>query len=168
MVRLTFTERWILVNQYRILEHVHPKEANSYQLAAEALERGYEHEYEHYAHIMSDEEGALSKQQCLEVYDILDMFRALQSAYRDLEDQSGIEQRDIIFEGFDGNNETKFYGYSNYLARQEKYTESLGKYGIDSHRPTLHRYRPMVVAWKHSSEQYELTRDDLVRIIDAG
>jgi hypothetical protein len=39
-MKLTRTERWILANQYRILEVLYPKEADSLSYAREAFEHG--------------------------------------------------------------------------------------------------------------------------------
>ncbi len=45
-MKLTRTERWILSNQYRILEALYPDERGSLEKARIALESGYELEYD--------------------------------------------------------------------------------------------------------------------------
>ncbi len=45
IIKLNRTKLWILSNQYRILEVLHPAEADSYARHHQALERGYELHY---------------------------------------------------------------------------------------------------------------------------
>lgn len=43
---LTREQRWILANQYRILERLYPNEAECHAKAREVLENGYEFNYD--------------------------------------------------------------------------------------------------------------------------
>ncbi len=130
-VRLSVTDRWILSNQYQILEHLDPGGAEQYQRAREALESGYELEYDVISSHVFKDGSTLSEEACDEVIDVLDMFRALGRSYDELEDKAGIEERRIRFQGFDGNNETEQLAYSRYLARTDRFAELVGAYGLN-------------------------------------
>ncbi|MDQ7814217.1 MAG: YfbU family protein [Patescibacteria group bacterium] len=169
-MRFTRTERLLLANQYRILEKLYPDEAGSYATWREALESGYELHYGWIAeHIYED---VMTDAECREVVDILDMHRALKRAYEALADKSGIEEWKVKFSGFDGNNECKQMGYARYFCaidgpHDPRFPEVDRGDNFNSHCPTLKRYRAMLAEWNKSGAKQELTRDDVVRIIDA-
>lgn len=160
-MKLTRTERWILSNQYHILEALQPDEAEDFAAVREALERGYEIHYGEYSQHIYDENDTLSENECHEVIDILVMHEALKDAYEKLDDTSGIEEWRVKFSGFDGNNETTRLGYTRYFVGMgDRFTG----YDINSHCPMLDRYRKMLNAWNQSEKRYELTKEDVVRI----
>jgi uncharacterized protein len=141
---LSRTERWMLSNQYQILEKLYPEEAESYAEIREAIECGYEAHYELpsiYAETMSEEE-------CREVWHILDMFRALHDSYKALADKSGIEKRKIEFAGFDGNSESRYLGYASYYCRHDGGRFSELRPVENSHMPCLDRYLAMLSRWE--------------------
>jgi uncharacterized protein YfbU (UPF0304 family) len=50
-------------------------------------------------------------------------------------------------------------------------SENVGTGDLNSHMPTLDRYRVMLRRWKASKNRYDLTRDDVLRIaarVDCG
>ena len=109
----------------------------------------------------------LSEEQCREVWDILDTFTALQRAYHHLEgdDQSGINPDRIKFWGFDGNHEVGYLGCTKFLRGQGKWEDLVPVGGLNSHGQFLGLYRTMVLRWKQSANPYDLTREDILRII---
>ncbi len=109
-------DRLILANQYRLLEQVHPAEAESYGHAIEILQNGYELEYESLASWTTTD--TLTIDQCREVHAILTMYRWLHHSYAELEDKSGIDVAHLGFFGFDGNNEGKYLSYARFLSSQ--------------------------------------------------
>lgn len=97
-MQLTRVERWILSNQYRILEILDPREASGYAHQREALECGYEGEYGTIAEYIYPEKHVMSAAACSEVIDILDMHSILKLSVEKLEDQTGRrrhEQRSV-------------------------------------------------------------------------
>ena len=131
------------------------------------LENGYELEYAWVSeYIVPD----FPEEQCSEVHDILDMHEVLQRTYAQLEHKSGIDEGQLRFHGFDGNRETGHMAYARHLVKDEgKFTslENQGFDGFNSHMPTLDGYRSMVAAWKNSPKQYQLTKEDVIRITSA-
>lgn len=79
---LTRQQRWMLANQYLILEKLYPENADHYERARTVLENGFELSYDWYIpHIA---ERTMSEDACKEVIAILDMFSVLERSYRQL------------------------------------------------------------------------------------
>ena len=159
-MQLTKTERWILSNQYRILEALYPDEADSLMKARMALDSGYELEYEHISqHIDKD---TLNKHDCVEVHDILQMFSNLKHAYEKLSEKPEIDMWQIEFIGFDGNNEPEQLAYARYLCEDGEHYEDL--HVRNSHSHTLDRYRRQLRVWRSMDHPFMLTKDEIEQI----
>jgi uncharacterized protein YfbU (UPF0304 family) len=149
-MKLTRLERWILSNQMQILAKLQPDDAEHYDLAREALERGYELNYGWLAEHIADR--TLSEDECTEVLDILDMFRALESSHSRFGAKPGVDDWQVRFGGFDANDpdEARRLGYFRHLRKEGKY-ESIGAgddNGFNSHTRVLARYRRQLAIWK--------------------
>lgn len=166
-MRLTRTERWIISNQYRILERLCPDEAESLREDREALEHGYELHYGWMCqHVYSDEQ-AMTEEESTEVIDILDMFSTIKSNYGKLKDKSGIEEWRVTFAGFDGNHETKQMAYARYYCRSGggRFQDLERGDNFNSHMPVLDRYRKMLAEWKRIGQKRDLTKEDIIQIV---
>jgi len=165
-MKLTKTERWILSNQYRILEALYPQEQKDLAERREALESGYEAEYDSMSQHIYDDKDCLTEEQCREVIDILSMFRAL----HDAKDKGGVEEKETILEGFDGNDtlESSYMAYARYFCKSDggRFEESR-KGDFNSHSLMLGIYRRMLKEWKNSAKPHQLTKEDIVRIVGA-
>ncbi len=167
---LSKLERLQLINQLRILERLYPDDADYYGRHRTALEEGYTLHYDWLFEHLYDE---LPVDDCREVLNILDMYRAITYSYKGLQEtqKKQIPQAWLEFRGFDGNEEAHRVGYVRYFVVQlERYQEL--KYGKDdadfnSHMPTLGKYRAMLREWHDRHARHELTADDLVRILEA-
>jgi uncharacterized protein YfbU (UPF0304 family) len=163
-MKLSMTERLILVNQYLILEALYPGDAKDYALARRAIASGYEMAYDwHAPHINPD---VATESEGTEVLNILDMFTALKDAWDALPTKPAIDTWRVEFMGFDGNNEVKQLGLARYLQAEDKFPEHLSKPSKDlnSHAPALGRYRDMLSEWENSADKYNLTEAEIVRI----
>jgi uncharacterized protein YfbU (UPF0304 family) len=168
-MRLSRTERWILSNQFRILEALYPEEAKNLAEQRIALERGYELHYDWLCEYIWDDDAVLTSEECREILDILTMFSSLQRGYEALADRNSIEERRIRFRGFDGNSETAQMAYAEYYCGQDggRYQDlNLGG-DFNSHMPMLDIYRRMLAAWRASECTHDLTADDICRILTA-
>ena len=172
-MNLSRTERWILANQYRILEALHPSDAEWLAEHRTVLEHGYELEYSWLCPEVSADDQCMSADACREVLDILDMFGAIMRGYEARSDKAWADARLTLFPGFDGNTEGNQLGYAHHLRKANKFRDQfLGLFGEDrvdfnSHFPTLSRYRSMLAEWNASMNKHELTEDDLLRITGA-
>ena len=159
---LDLKDRIILANQYRILEKLNPDEADHYAQNVKILESGYALDYARFGEHFSEE---MSVDDCREVRDILDMYRSLKNAYSELTDKNGIDPTDWDFRGFDGNDEGSQFSYASFLIEvQGRWRESKIP-DINSHWPTLNRYRRMLKEWHASEEKHSLTGEDVRRIL---
>jgi len=168
-MELSRVERWILSNQFSILEILNPNEAASYKEVREAIEQGYEFHYDGFTQYIYDGDNIMTIDESLLVIDVLDTFSELQRAYQGLSDKSGIENGRLRFFGFDGNHETKYMAYARYFCETGggRFTSLDHSEDFNSHAPSLDRYRRMVEQWKVSSDKHDLQKDDIVRIISA-
>jgi uncharacterized protein YfbU (UPF0304 family) len=171
-MKLSKPERWILSNQYRILELIDKENANRHRLAQEALDDGYEVYYDWLSEHIYDEENTVTKEESDYIIDVLDMFDFIQRAYDELGDKTGIEPFMIDFPGFDGNNDAKFLGFAEFFCKERRAFESLRKTGpggsFNSHMPTHELYSRMLAAWRESKNKRQLTKVDLIRITQAA
>jgi uncharacterized protein len=101
-MKLTKVERLLLVNQFLILESLYPDDAKHYSMQRQALEEGYTRQYDQLFKGIHDDE--LSEEQCKQVVDILDMYRAITTTAKDLPTDSRLrDDYNLKFRGFDGN-----------------------------------------------------------------
>lgn len=165
-MELTKTERLILLNQFRILKSLNPNEDN-YDYALEVLEKGYEY---HYKEIIQDslliEEFPFNSSQL--VLDILYMFSSMRLAYNKLSDKSNIVESKIRFPGFcssSGGFEAKCLSYARfYVNQQGGLFRELGNIeNSDINR--IPYYREMLAEFEKSQNKFDLTKEDIIRII---
>lgn len=164
-------ERLMLINQYKILEALYEEDRDFYSNCREVLEEGYELHYQDLFLTISD--IVIKEEECKEVLDILDMFRAITFSYRKLEDKQGLSEYMIKFDGFASNDEEEYkrYAYTRYfILKLDRYKE-LQYNGKDtdynSHAPKLPKYRRMLQQWKKAANKDELTKEEIFHIIDA-
>jgi len=163
-MKLSKIERWMLSNQYQILEKLDPEQAKHYANAREVIENGYTLEYEWISQYIMDE---FPVEGCTEVLDILDMFQSLKFSYDELDDKSGIKEASVRFQGFDGNHETNHMAYARHLVEDEGKFDVLQIKNFNGHFPSLDRYLWMVEEWNKSADKFRLTKDDIIRITSA-
>ena len=162
-MKLTKTERWILSNQYRILEKLCPDEADEFAEAREVVECGYEQDYGGISqHI---DKVPMSVEDCKEVVDILSMFSEMKYAFDTLDDKSGIEAYHVEFPGFSGNTEFRQLGYARHLCKDKnKFPRVVRKDNLDSHAPLMPLYQSMLEVWKKMPNKDKLTREDVIHL----
>jgi uncharacterized protein len=169
---LSEVNRWMLYNQFETLRLLHklvdqPGNAEDYEKQQEIISMGYEWNYDRISeHIMPAMEYGDGE----EVITILDMYRAIHNACVQDVDRADIDSVYLRFRGFDGNYETDYYSFARFIIEDEdKFAESSPDNGSDlnSHSPMLPKYRRMVEQWKLSEKQHSLTKEEIIRILDA-
>jgi len=164
-VTLTKPERLNLLNQYRILEKVDRENAPQYQRLQEILTNGYSREYGELYEGIDDE---IPLADCEEVCAVVTMYHLLHHSYENSRDKSGLTPADVEFSGFDGNAEADHLAYARFLKERDQWEEHVGA-GTDelnSHCSRLPMYRAMLIRWKDSEDPYDLSREDILRILD--
>ena len=165
-MKLSQIERLMLANQFKILEKLYPDKAEMYARYCDALEDGYTREYSDLVGHLSRE---LSEDECNEVWDIFDMYRAIQSSYRQLSDKGDISEEDVRFEGFDGNDrvgEGPLMSYALYIVKDGRsYRDVQRSEGMNSHIRKLDHYRAMFKEWEDAGKSVSLTLERMKRIL---
>ncbi len=178
-MRLSYVERVMLSNQYKILSLLDTSNADHYDKVREALEYGYESYYQE-AFNSEVSEDILSSEESLLVIDAMDMYWAMQTSYANLRDDVSIERHMLDFPGFDGNHETKLYTYLRFVVEKQERFQSLrlrkdmsavedqppallDRY--NSHMPMTDIYRHRVDFWKPLPKRYELSEQEIRDIL---
>lgn len=165
---MTKQQRLELVNQYRILKGISTllkdeHEARRYEYFEEVFERGYTYLYHEPLEHMFDEMPAADSE---EVLSILDMHRALLWSLGP--EPAAEDIKKVRFLGFDGNNESSELLFAEFYQNDP----SMPRFGelkvVNSHHPTLQRYRKMLVEWERLKRKPQLTREQIELILAAG
>lgn len=107
-----------------------------------------------------------------EVYDILNMWRAIEPSFQSLPPK----QQDLVkrttslsgveFEGFD-NLEPHLHVARIMIERLGLYAEFKGR-DLDTHGPTIEEHRVRFKKWKSLGKKATLSEDELIRVLGAG
>jgi uncharacterized protein len=164
----------ILSNQFRILAAVDSESRENSLQHLEALESGYE---AHYSWMTDRFDSGLSATETREIVDILQMHSDILHAFEKAASSATLELSDVMFGGFDGNNESQQMGYADYflfkLGRFSSLHEMIKINGLNSHAPMLPTYRLMLPIWKQIMQKnqithkYELSMQQLEAIVFA-
>lgn len=167
-IKLTPTERLILMNQYAILEFLckafpsHTREGNvvyheaaTYRRFQEILAHGYELLVSEITECIYDLN--LSSEEQREILDILDMYNDLQWSFDELKDKGDLTESDVIFPGWDGNSPkgelsfARLFCYRGELSweddekvRPDRFERVLPSPAYNGHGPWLDGYRRML------------------------
>ncbi len=168
-MKLTKVERWILSNQYEILEKLDSKNKGHYSKCREILENGYELLYSEISQNIYDDKDTLNSDGAKYVYKILDMFYALGRFYKSSKSKNKFKKSDLAFMGFDGNDSTEVK-YLAFARFNREYNGTSSEVidesdGFNSHMPTSDIYYRMLSAWQISKDKYNLTTEDVERIL---
>ena len=176
-MKLSRNERFIIVNQLRILEALYPDEANSYINQRIAFESGYESHYEWSMESIATE--TISEDTSREVIDVLDMFRAFYYYKKSNECLKDIDEKSLLFSGYDGNDpvEIRLMEYAKYFINDlGKFKEVLefkdGNFDFNSNTKKRSKYKRMLSRWlkidpgMKKGQRHRLTKEQLIDIID--
>jgi uncharacterized protein YfbU (UPF0304 family) len=167
-MELTKKERLAFIYQLRILEALYPDEATDFVHKRTALEDGYALHYEWLTENLSDD---MSEEECREVLDILDMYRAITFSLGKLDENDPLRKHRLAkFHGFDGNNEGQLMAYVRYFIMDlDRYDElKEGKLpSFNSHTPMLNTYQKMLGVWRPLGNKFELSQDQIAAVLGA-
>ncbi|WP_068094128.1 YfbU family protein [Novosphingobium rosa] len=161
-------KRLVLINQYTILSHVDPDQAEMWERSAEKVRDYWP---------IDD----LPDVQCLQeamrdpfteenrafVYDVFSMHAALQHA-----EDEGVVPTDpgkTSFAGFDGNHEIKYMSYAEALVNHDGKWKHLrfANRDFNAHHPTLDLYGRMLSEWRKHGSPFELSAAQYEAIVAA-
>lgn len=162
-IKLTDAERVILANQYEILSEL--RSDTGYAEMAENLRNGHEWLYSQYFDYISP---VLPKPQVEHVLAILGIYGDMKSSFDQLADKSGIDESQLTFPGFDGNNEAELLSFAEALRKSRRFENTLGKRELNSHMPTTAIYERMLAKWRElGSPHYPYSKEAIAGILAA-
>ncbi len=165
-MKLTAAERWILANQYRLMQMLSDRPVPLFEHAITILENGYEDQYKYAAQYLK--EDPFRQDVAEEVKDILQMFREMQWASENIEDRGLLESPLFEFQGFDANNSFDHLSYAQFLHELGEYRELGNRLEWHSHSDNIGTYRAMVQAWKALPRHgLQMTEEDVKAILGA-
>lgn len=166
-MNLSPTERWILFNQFTILSKLDP-DNDGWEKSAEIVACGYELEYTTISEHIYKDPYTLSSEDCMEVLDILDMYDTMQRVVTGLGSSSPVQLDRVHFLGFDGNNETSQMAYARFSVEEMgRFVDMSRTSDLNSHMPSLQKYRRMLAEWKRLSNPHSLDADNIELILSA-
>lgn len=167
-MELSKKERLSFIYQLKILEALYPEEATDFAQKRTALEDGFTLHYSWLTENLNDE---MSEDQCREILDILDMYRAITFNIGVLDEGDPLRKHHLAkFRGFDGNNESQLMAYVRYfIIDLERYDELRhGKLpSFNSHTPMLDTYQSMLERWKAIASKFQMSREQIAMVLGA-
>ena len=118
--------------------------------------------------------GQVNEQLVIEVSNILDMWKILESEYNGLPDQEkaqivaelGPVGKSVMFSGFDGNHEIVQYGIVRFLMNEMNRYHWFNGRGLNSHSPRLDGYRRMLKAFDSLSSIDKLNASMIISVLE--
>ena len=167
-MEMTNKERLAFIYQLKIMEALYPDEATDFSQQRTALEEGF---VLHYDWMFEGLREELSREQCQEILDILDMYRTITFGLRNLDEGDVLREHYLAkFRGFDGNNEGQLMAYVRYfIVDLDRYDElKEGKLpSFNSNTPMLAKYQEMLLRWKELKRSFELSREQIAAVLGA-
>lgn len=177
-------QRQVLVNQHKILALLSTDDSDKsyHEMMREIYNSGYEYDYFEYGPYKDDQ--VLLEEDCKFVYEVINMYDDLYYYWKTNEEaKENIKEYDVMFSGFDLNDEHegKLYSYANFLIKDlDKFhdTNDLLKEGkireLNSHGagPGISGYQQMLGKFKEYNSQrlhrdnHDFTADELKDIIE--
>lgn len=164
----------LLTTIIRAVSNDYDKEYYNKQI--EVLKNGFSLHYnELFSQINNDE---MTNDECKEVLDILDMYSSIIKSFNYLKN-NGIQlkeltENDVLFPGFDSNNENKQYLYSNFfmykLDRFKDVQDHLINGDLNSHQSVLDKYKEQLKKWKSMKDSgknvYQMQETELSELLN--
>lgn len=171
----------ILKNQQIILSIIRGQDdslvdVDQYNNQIKALREGYEL---HYDDPFEDIYDGLSYEDCRFVLDVLEMYRGITYSFNALQKKNElhkITKKEVVFDGFDLNTETKYFSYAKYfiidLDRFDEIKEMAGPFAdFNSHTSlTIPKYRRQLQIWESYralENRYQMTEEQLFNLLHA-
>lgn len=162
--KLTKVERLLLANQYRIMNMIDPDDSREHQKIIDCLYEGYLHRLDIFDHINEQIDNTIHS----DVFRILQLYRSIYDALNVLWAEPSEPRKQLPFPGFDGNEESSYYAYTNYLLEREGlYKELQSNSGYNSHCPMWPKYVSMLRVWEEKGEPCRISKDEAQEILAA-
>ena len=162
-IELTDKERLFLANQYEILGLL--KNEDYYTEMAQTLRDGHQWLYQQIFDSLCEN---LADNKVQHVLTILDIYSSMRDSFRELSDKSGIDEKALVFPGFDGNNESDLLSFAHNLIKHGRFSSTLGEHAQNSHHPTYDIYRRMIDCWDELGKpNYPYSKGTIQKILES-
>lgn len=164
-MEMTNAQRLILSNQYKMMTLLDPDNAERYRRLQTIVERGFGLQMRE----LDREFGELTEETCRMIIDIMEMYHALQVSRGNLKDAENIDERRVMFLGFDAATEARYLSYVRFMVNTEgRYTHfDAGTHGFNAQTPMWEKYMRMLKTWQSCPRQYHLSSNEINQIINA-
>lgn len=166
-MEMTNAQRLILSNQYYLMAKLSPENKDKYERLQKIVERGYGLQMRE----LDKEFGRISEAECREIIDIMEMYHAMQESHKmlDAADQAQVDQRRLMFLGFDIATEAHIVNYVRFITETEGLYPQFDKadHHFNSQVPMLDKYRRMLTTWRNCPRQYHLCATEITQIFNA-
>lgn len=169
-MELSDKDRVLLINQYEILSRLDPENEKHYRERIEVLQRGYKIFYSMIDEWIGEE---MPEDASRFVLQILTFYRHIESyKKKNPEDREIIDHYYAVFLGFDGNEESNYFGFARFLIEaQGKFPEQKPYWqktdGLNSHAPMVEKYERIIAKWTETGGGYEFGRERILSILNA-
>lgn len=165
-MHLTKKERLSFIYQLRLLEALYPDDNAGYAQMRGALEHGFASEYCATLFALPD---ALDIEECDRVTEILEMFRAIHLALREVGPTHPFAQHRLArFAGFDPVFEGRHGAFAEHLVKRGLYRELAPVVATHALRPMLPVYEAMLRVWSALSRRYQLDLMQVATLVDVS
>ena len=165
-MHLTKKERLSFIYQLRLLEALYPDDNAGYAQMRGALEEGFASEYCGTLFALPD---TLDIEECDRVTEVLEMYRAIYLALRDVGPAHPFAQHRLArFAGFDPVFEGRHGAFAEHLIQRGLYRELTGMAGARAQRPMMPVYEAMLRAWSRLPRRYQLDLMQVATLLDVA
>lgn len=162
-IKITPIERLILANQYQIIGAL--KNDQSAMNLADSLRDGYEYMYRELLEGLLPE---MDKETTDFVLDALSLYQAMKDSWVTLGEPHQVNRVDVEWQGFDGNNEARLFGFTRALAADNRFPEQLGEQGKNSHLAVASIYKRMLTKWgEQGRPRHPMTLEQIQAVLAA-
>ncbi|CDG88373.1 MULTISPECIES: YfbU family protein [Xenorhabdus] len=164
-MEMTHAQRLILSNQYKIMSMLEPEHTERYRRYQTVIERGFGLQLRE----LDRDFGELSEETCRLIVNIMEMYHALHVSWSNLKDKQELDERRMVFLGFDAATEPHYLAYVRFMVNTEgRYTHfDSGSHGFNSQTPMWDKYQRMLALWLSCPRQYHLSTVEICQIINA-
>lgn len=165
-MHLTKKERLSFIYQLRLLEALYPDDNAGYAQMRDALENGFASEYCGTLFALPD---TLDIEECDRVTEVLEMYRAIHLALRDVGPAHPFAQHRLArFAGFDPVFEGRHGAFAEHLVNRGLYRELAPVVATHALRPMLPVYEAMLRVWSTLSRRYQLDLMQVATLVDVS
>lgn len=165
-MHLTKKERLSFIYQLRLLEALYPDDNAGYAQMRDALEHGFASEYCATLFALPD---VLDIEECDRVTEVLEMYRAIHLALREVGPSHPFAQHRLArFGGFDPVFEGRHGAFAEHLVQRGLYRELVSVVSTHALRPMLPVYEAMLRVWAPLSRRYHLDLMQVATLLDVS